>query len=71
MHIFKQWPFDMGHLQNTLGRYADKTEVDPMRSTAELRDYAASHRNYEESYSNDGGTTWVRSFIANLTRLKQ
>jgi len=29
-----------------------------------------SHR-YEESYSNDGGTTWVRSFIANLTRLKQ
>ena len=29
-----------------------------------------SHR-YEESYSNDGGTTWVRSFTANLTRLKQ
>jgi hypothetical protein len=29
-----------------------------------------SHQ-YEESYSNDGGTTWVRSFIANLTRLKQ
>jgi hypothetical protein len=28
-----------------------------------------SHQ-YEESYSNDGGTTWVRSFIANLTRLK-
>src|ERR1700730_15267949 len=27
-----------------------------------------SHQ-YEESYSNDGGTTWVRSFIANLTRL--
>ena len=26
-----------------------------------------SHQ-YEESYSNDGGTTWVRSFIANLTR---
>lgn len=29
-----------------------------------------SHQ-YEESYSNDGGATWVRSFIANLTRLKQ
>ena len=29
-----------------------------------------SHQ-YEELYSNDGGTTWVRSFIANLTRLKQ
>jgi hypothetical protein len=29
-----------------------------------------SHQ-YEESYSNDGGTTWVRSFIANLTRVKQ
>jgi hypothetical protein len=26
-----------------------------------------SHQ-YEESYSNDGGTTWVRSFIANLRR---
>jgi hypothetical protein len=24
-----------------------------------------SHQ-YDESYSNDGGTTWVRSFIANL-----
>jgi hypothetical protein len=29
-----------------------------------------SHQ-YEESYSNDGGMTWARSFIANLTRLKQ
>jgi len=29
-----------------------------------------SHQ-YEESYSKDGGTTWVRSFIANLTRVKQ
>ena len=29
-----------------------------------------SHQ-YEESYSNDGGMTWVQSFIANLTRLKQ
>ncbi|HEX3913263.1 MAG TPA: hypothetical protein VHW71_07140 [Steroidobacteraceae bacterium] len=28
-----------------------------------------SHQ-YEELYSKDGGTTWVRSFIANLTRLK-
>ena len=29
-----------------------------------------SHQ-YEESFSNDCGTTWVRSFTANLTRLKQ
>jgi hypothetical protein len=28
-----------------------------------------SHR-YEEWYSNDGGMTWVRSFTANLTRVK-
>jgi hypothetical protein len=28
-----------------------------------------SHK-YEESYSNDGGMTWVRSFTAHLTRLK-
>ena len=28
-----------------------------------------SHQ-YEEFYSNDGGTTWVRSFTANLTRAK-
>jgi hypothetical protein len=26
-----------------------------------------SHQ-YEESFSDDGGATWVRSFIANLTR---
>lgn len=29
-----------------------------------------SHQ-YVESYSNDGGTTWVTSFTAHLTRLKQ
>ena len=29
-----------------------------------------SHQ-YEESYSNDGGTTWVRSFTATLTRVRQ
>jgi hypothetical protein len=29
-----------------------------------------SHQ-YEELFSKDGGTTWVRSFVANLTRLKQ
>jgi hypothetical protein len=29
-----------------------------------------SHQ-YEEWYSGDGGTTWARSFTANLTRLKQ
>src|ERR1035438_3551599 len=33
MHIFTKWPFGMGHLQNTLRRYADKTEVDPMKLT--------------------------------------
>jgi len=33
MHIFKQWPFGMGHLQNTLRRYADKIDVDPMKLT--------------------------------------
>ena len=34
-------------------------------------DIKADSHQYEESYSNDGGTTWVRAFIANLTRLKQ
>jgi hypothetical protein len=29
-----------------------------------------SHQ-YEESFSNDGGTTWVRAFLANLTRSQQ
>jgi hypothetical protein len=29
-----------------------------------------SHQ-YEESYSHDGGTTWARSFVANLTKIKQ
>jgi hypothetical protein len=29
-----------------------------------------SHQ-YEESYSDDGGATWVTSFVANLTRLNQ
>jgi hypothetical protein len=29
-----------------------------------------SHK-YEESYSNDGGITWVRSFTAHLTRLSK
>ena len=29
-----------------------------------------SHQ-YMESYSNDGGTTWVTAFVANLTRMKQ
>ena len=38
---------------------------------AEWSDIKPDSHQYEESYSNDGGTTWVRSFIANLTRLKQ
>jgi hypothetical protein len=29
-----------------------------------------SHR-YEESFSNDGGTTWLRSFTADLTKLNR
>jgi hypothetical protein len=29
-----------------------------------------SHQ-YEETYSNDGGMTWVRSFTAHLTKLRQ
>jgi predicted methyltransferase len=32
-HIFTKWPFCRSHLQNTLSRDADKTEVDPMRLT--------------------------------------
>jgi hypothetical protein len=31
---------------------------------------AADSHQYEESYSDDGGKTWVRAFIANLTRGK-
>jgi hypothetical protein len=34
-------------------------------------DIKADSHQYEEWYSNDAGTTWVRSFVANLTRLKQ
>jgi hypothetical protein len=33
-------------------------------------DIKSDSHQYEEWYSNDAGTTWVRSFIANLTRLK-
>jgi hypothetical protein len=32
-------------------------------------DIKADSHQYEELYSNDGGMTWVRSFIAHLTRL--
>jgi predicted methyltransferase len=34
-------------------------------------DITAESHQYEESYSDDGGATWVRAFIANLTRVKQ
>jgi hypothetical protein len=34
-------------------------------------DIKSDSHQYEESYSNDGGTTWVTSFVANLTRLKE
>ena len=32
-------------------------------------DIAPDSHQYEESYSNDGGLTWVRSFTAHLTRV--
>jgi hypothetical protein len=34
-------------------------------------DIKSDSHQYVESYSNDGGATWVTSFIAHLTRLKQ
>ena len=34
-------------------------------------DIQAQSHQYEESYSKDGGVTWVRSFTAHLARLKQ
>jgi hypothetical protein len=37
---------------------------------AEWTDIKPGSHQYEELYSNDGGTTWARSFIAKLTRVK-
>jgi hypothetical protein len=37
----------------------------------EWSDIKPDSHQYEESYSNDGGVTWARSFIGNLTRIKQ
>jgi hypothetical protein len=34
-------------------------------------DIKADSHQYEETFSNDGGMTWVTSFVAHLTRLKQ
>ncbi len=34
-------------------------------------DIKPDSHHYEETYSNDGGVTWVRSFDADLTRLKR
>jgi hypothetical protein len=34
-------------------------------------DIKSDSHQYEESYSSDGGATWVRSFVADLTRLKR
>ncbi len=34
-------------------------------------DIKSDSHQYEEWYSNDAGTTWVLSFVANLTRVKQ
>jgi len=46
---------------------SDKTIL----AKAVCSDITSDSHQYEEWYSNDAGTTWVRSFIANLTRLKQ
>jgi hypothetical protein len=37
---------------------------------AEWTDIKADSHQYEESYSNVGGVTWSRSFVAHLTRVK-
>ena len=34
-------------------------------------DITPNSHSYEESYSDDGGTTWKAAFIANLTREKE
>jgi hypothetical protein len=70
-----------GTLSSTIGEFKDgqivlvsqdNTVVDKtILVKAVWSDIKPDSHQYEELYSNDGGTTWVRSFIANLTRLKQ
>jgi hypothetical protein len=69
-----------GLLTSNIGEYKDGRVVligqDTMNDKVILvkamwSDIKPESHQYEELYSNDGGTTWVRSFIANLTRLKQ
>jgi hypothetical protein len=70
----------VGILSSNIGEYKDGRVVLIGQDTvndktilvrAMWSDIRPDSHQYEESYSNDGGTTWVRSFIANLTRLKQ
>ena len=70
----------VGTLSSNIGEFKDGRVVLIGQDTVNDRtilvramwsDIKPESHQYEESYSNDGGTTWVRSFIANLTRLKQ
>jgi len=70
----------VGTLSSNIGEFKDGRVVLTGQDTVNDRtilvravwsDIKPESHQYEESYSNDGGTTWVRAFIANLTRLKQ
>jgi hypothetical protein len=70
----------VGMLSSNIGEFKDGRVVLTGQDTVNDRtilvramwsDIKPGSHQYEEFYSNDGGTTWVRSFIANLTRLKQ
>jgi hypothetical protein len=70
----------VGTLSSNVGEFKDGRVVLSGQDTVNDRtilvravwsDITRDSHQYEESYSNDAGTTWVRSFIANLTRLKQ
>jgi predicted methyltransferase len=70
----------VGKLSSNIGEFKDGRVVLIGQDTVEDKtilvravwsDIKPDSHQYEESYSNDGGTTWVRSFVANLTRLKQ
>ena len=69
----------VGTLSSNIGEFRDGRVVLTGQDTVNDRtilvramwsDIKPGSHQYEELYSNDGGTTWVRSFIANLTRLK-
>jgi predicted methyltransferase len=70
----------VGTLSSNVGEFKDGRVVligqDTVNGKAILvmaawSDIKPDSHQYEESYSNDGGATWVQSFVANLTRLKQ